>query len=203
MWRTEGLAGPPQKAPALDETFNLEPAKTGRLPKSYLSILGVSVGSDSLDSVEKRLGPGKRFRVGQDPVVLRDVCYTVTAPNGPAVVAFESDAMGGWVDVTSAAVGTAESFGPYEAACRGSQITVGEGVSAGGLALGITRAEVKKLLSTVEPMIETKTRIGYLFKDKGLLSGVMIGMVDDRAVWFRVYASEVDSSEEAGLRIVQ
>jgi hypothetical protein len=189
VWPAQQRAQGIEKGPSvLEEDVHITRTAPGRIPDGHLHILGVSLG-DSLRSVEAKLGPGKRFRLGSDPEPLAVLCYEVQTNGGPVAVAFESNSMGAWKDVTRVIVGRPQAFGRWAVQCHEAPLFLPDEVATqGGLALQLTRSDLKALFPA-KPIVDTEGRIDYYFEATGFWSGALISLAADRVDWFILYAS--------------
>jgi hypothetical protein len=180
----------------LDPAERLPSTIRGELPLPHRTVLGVVVGKDTLDDVQKRLGPAPRFTpVGSVDLVA--VCYTDDS-QGSAVV-FQADPKDSRAVVLMAHATRHHALGGMGRHCQRSPALARGVSSAAGVTLDMSHDDfiarfVKRpsedharyagfyFYDLVEPRHDVGPRA-----DCQLLSGVRVRVREGRSLAFSVY----------------
>jgi hypothetical protein len=136
-----------------------------QLPATLVTLLGIAVGEDTVESVKQKLGDAKRIRAAESDGTR--VCYRVKAAGGTAYVVFEFGPLGGFNTVTAYRVSrSAEGMAESECFSLKKDHSV-EPVK--GLHLGIARPDFVKLMGP--GACEEKNSVEYAYAGKRRMNG--------------------------------
>lgn len=159
------------------------------LPAPYKSILGITVGEDSIVSVARKLGDSEVLPVHKDPS--RRLCFAVqTGVGRTSVVVFEAGPLGGFSQITGF---IAYSKRPPEFAHFRCRELGKPAARAAGLALvGMKRADLIARIGA--PTATQSNSILYLFEVARDPETLIQGMLEARLVNGRVDALAVSET---------
>lgn len=118
----------------------------GELATAHRVVLGFTVGLDSLDDVERKLGSAELYRDTSRGDVIKGRCYRSNRESDSTVVRFESAAVGGWREVNMITVARDSSQVPPTAQCSAVEAVTRRLATASGVRLGMTRQQVRQVL---------------------------------------------------------
>jgi hypothetical protein len=190
-----GLAQDPDNS-GLDPAERLPSTIRGELPLAHRTVLGVVVGKDTLDDVQKRLGPAQRFTPAGS-VGLAAVCYADDGQNSGIV--FQADSKDPKAVVLMAHATRHHALGGMARHCRPSPVLAGGVSSAAGVTLDMSYDDfIARFVQ--QPSEEHARYAGFYFYDLvelrhdagprddcQLLSGVRVRVREGRALAFSVY----------------
>ena len=165
------------------------------IDKGHATLLGITVGVDSMARVGKRLGHATlfNFNKGTHKRAVEALCYA--APDSTRLL-FVAGTEGRAQKVARLRVTASDVAVKYGPACLKSK-AFGKGVATGsGLRLGMTEAEVRSLLG--EPTDESPGFLGYEYHHHRALTDKEVGVIEAGHPDVRLYPyQDISSSVEA------
>lgn len=107
-----------------------------QLTKADTTILGLTIGSASLENVRARLGRARILPSPGSGPLTPTICYV--SPSDGTVLTFGTGAMGGFADVTDFGIWSREAKFPNVSACRTSKWVSRSISTASGIRLGLS-----------------------------------------------------------------
>jgi hypothetical protein len=127
-----------------------------QISREHVTVLGLTLGENTLFEAEHRLGPAKAISVGHDGVV---ICYRSARRKDDMMIAFGADTHGDQKLISFQLIAGQQPF-KAKGKCSPSPLISNEAATKSGLKLGVSNAIVKKILNA--PMTETN---GHLIID--------------------------------------
>ena len=125
---------------------------------SHLTILGLTLGTSTLADIKTQLGDVAVIDRGDAGLSLRLACY-IAANGDDTQLVFESGAMGGWTKLTGFRIFLDKNRRDTPKQCRVSRRIGRHLRTAGGLGLGLSKAQVVKLLGL--PAVTDNNKFTY------------------------------------------
>lgn len=127
------------------------------LPPVHSEILGFKLGENTLWEVQDKLGPVAMFKFKS--YAPQRICYR--SSRDTSAVVFEAGPSGDWEVVTGFIVVADVATLPYANSCAKADSIDAKLKTPGGLMLGLTKAEIEKLLGP--PVVGKDGKPGYKF----------------------------------------
>jgi hypothetical protein len=132
------------------------------LAPDYLTILGITLGKDSLQDAQRILG--------DTPVTLgthgeRRLCYTVHTPRQSSQLYLEAGPLGGFRDLTSFTLTFIDAGRQTAKHCRRIEVEAETVAISAGLALGMPKSKIIELLGP--PSGELKRSLLWFYRSTG------------------------------------
>jgi hypothetical protein len=124
---------------------NKQSVRKLQLTQEDITILGLTIGRDSLKEVQAKLGPTKILPRNESSP--ETVCYV--SPTDGTVLSFGAGAMGGFVGVTEFALWSREAKFPNVAACLPSKLISRELSTPSGIKLGLSLQQLSTIVGAV------------------------------------------------------
>jgi hypothetical protein len=109
-----------------------------------LTIAGLTLGKNTLADATK-LGSGKAVRCAKDEEAPKEVCYVPTESDGPKLV-LQAGFSGGWKEIDGFKLIGRESNEACYRQCTRSESVSSDITTGGGLRLGLSTQQIRKLL---------------------------------------------------------
>jgi hypothetical protein len=117
-----------------------------QLTKEDTTILGLTIGSASLENVKARLGKTGSLPIGGSASASTTICYV--SPTDGTVLTFGSSDLGGHVDVTEFALWSREAKFPNVSACKPSKLVSRSISTSSGIKLGLSAQQLTDIVGT-------------------------------------------------------
>lgn len=161
------------------------------IPDADLRIAGVTLGKDTFEDVQLKLGASKIFRASSAESAASVICYVSARHDDHTKLMFESGSAGGWSTVTGFQITSKGKFkvdvewlNPDN--CAKSSLISAQIHTPGGLRLGITRSQLRHILGKPSKVEKDEYIDEYIYDSltnkKVKQSGKMIGVLVEKAV---------------------
>ena len=167
--------------------------------KSQVSILGLTLGRNTLTEVRAKLGAAAVKEHGHTATWRRRICY-VSANGDGTQLTFESNVIGGGVYLTGFAISQAGDLVNVNSSCRPS-LSVTRGLrNEGGIGLGLSKTQVLALLGQPEETNGSLLTFKSAFKERSrtraeiydVLTFIQIVVRNSQTVSVRVSRTETN-----------
>ncbi len=143
-------------------TYEFPAGKVHReiLEDQHLTVLGVTVGKQTLNDVQRRLGSTVILpRREQAP---KRICYVSSRDDDGTIVVFEAGAIGGWEEITSVSIFSRKAKFVERPSCAASGIISKDVRTPRGLRLELDRRDLTKMLGA--PTAERSNNVLYVYR---------------------------------------
>lgn len=139
-----------------------EKVRHERLPDTYLSLLGLTIGKNSLSDIQRELGSASvRQRGEQQPY---QVCYRSTSASDGTILIFGAGPLGGWKEITAVSLLSGNEQTADREACVPSTRVSKKLSTEAGLSLLLSQADLKARLG--QPSKEENGKLIYLYETR-------------------------------------
>jgi hypothetical protein len=178
-------------------------ARGEEVSKAHITVLGLTIGRDTLKDAAERLGPAKVFQSGPAGAASFRICYTSTDERDSTKVVFEAGPQSLRREITSIRIIRGDVVYRDAARCAKSPLVSSDAGTLSGLRLGMTRQALKARLG--EPTEESKKTLEYEFHTRRRLSKAEVRRLAPtwpyvrKYPYFDVYSSVVARFHEGRL----
>jgi len=150
-------------------------AQLGEADTSNITILGLTLGMNTLGDAQKVIGPAAvtRGEYRHDP---HTVCYVSNDPADPTVLKLRTDYYGDWYRLTGFEISSISA----KECCSSSKLVKRNIATPSGLRLGLTHDEVTSILG--KPGVDRDGTMKYMYVDEKELSGERQERLDEFAI---------------------
>jgi len=113
---------------------------TAEVPSQFFSINSATVGTTTLDEIQKTYGVAELSKTNQGEEADVLICYVHASPKGESFLVFESGPMGGWKRITGFRISTVRPHGK----CTPTKIDISALATGNGIRLGQSLEAFKK-----------------------------------------------------------
>jgi hypothetical protein len=137
-------------------------SRNKHINESHITILGFTIGEHSLKDIQSKLGNTNILRKEECSTI--QICYSSNLNSDKTIVVFETDAMGGWDELTTIYIFSDKANFPNFKQCKKSELISKEIQTKSGLKLGINKKQLKGILG--EPTNYIKDDLFYIYETK-------------------------------------
>jgi len=155
------------------------------IDKNYLNLLGVTVGTSTLDEVIEVFGQSEIYRSSNKNYSPNLLCYKSEHDNTGVI--FQSGPLGGWVIVTAIWIGSMNFVDATR--CVKSKLVDRSKLVINGLSLDLEASDVQNIIG--KPTYKGSSFLAYRYEDNSETFDISSGFEFDfnqyQLGWFRIY----------------
>lgn len=144
------------------DTYQFPAEKVHRkiLEVEYLTVLGITIGKQTLGDVQRKLGPAVVLKRREQAA--KRICYVSSRNGDGTIVVFEAGAIGAWEEITAVTIFSRIAKFDERAKCTPSDAISKDTRTNDGLGLGLDRKSITQKLGT--PTAEKNNNVLYVYR---------------------------------------